>query len=900
MGDGVALPYLLSPIYYLLKPMRTVTFKSVFESIARQLGMDPRGDAVSSDAGLSISDNLNDRVRTAWFAWEWPEWTITEERAFRQIWNSSRPFYQVGADGTPDEVFYIPNVATASLVDAAYYRVKANGSGSPPPGTPPTNTTYWEPMDTVDTYVAFDQICRRRIGEVLEVFANNPAVCKPPRCLNKRPSENGIQIYEAGGLSTVFVRYLMPAEQFTTSPYIPSRTYLTGDRVYVADQGECYQALQVAMGKDPATEYSYWRRCLFPAVLAKYVQLGTYADCLSESDTSDERDPVMLQIRGQSASKAASDAEEEFDRQCKRLQAQGQHYQYLPFGVRVARGGPAVSGFYSVPGYVLQGGGAYGYGPIAPTGSGQTTLSDQCEGEWTYQVPPPPPLVNAADTGTIPLVNGQSYIDVVFPTAKANANWVFTELRILNTVDPTPLNIWPGIVSGKTATGFRLQLNGVPDSNNYVLQWTTNEITTAPVPATTYGLSGPATGAPGIPATFTVQLPINTTVTGILVVTPDDGGAGGTFTPATVGLTTAGPTATFTYRAASAGAKTISVTNNGGLIDPASVIITAAYATTYSLAGPAGGISGAPSTNFTVALLAGNSVPAPVTVTPSAGGGGGTFTPATVSLTTGAPSATFTYTPASAGAKTISVTNSGGLTDPGNLTYTATAASLADGDPVSSWADSSANGNNATQTGSTRPIYKTAILNGKPILRFTSAGSKSLNLTSPIVSAVPWTIFCVTKQSASGVAVGCIGSATATSAFGPLQNTDGKVYVADQVTIQNGTNPAQAVFHVISANISGTGPFIDGVLASGLTNSAFVNSVNFTVLGMANGGFSDGDIAEIIIYNTTLSGTNRANIEKYLGTKYAITVAGGTAMNPDDAAVVANLKGWWKADAGVT
>ena len=62
-----------------------------------------------------------------------------------------------------------------------------------------------------------------------------------------------------------------------------------------------------------------------------------------------------------------------------------------------------------------------------------------------------------------------------------------------------------------------------------------------------------------------------------------------------------------------------------------------------------------------------------VTVTPSDGGGGGTFTPTTVGLTTAAPSATFTYTAGSAGVKTIGVTNDGGLTNPGSLSYTASA-----------------------------------------------------------------------------------------------------------------------------------------------------------------------------------------------------------------------------------
>ena len=566
--------------------------------------MDPRGDAVSSDTGLSISDNLNARVQTAWFAWEWPEWTITEERAFRQIWNDSRQFYQAGADGTPDEVFYIPNVSTHSLVDAAYYRVLDTAPSDPPMGTPPDDTTYWEPMDTVDTYIEFDQVCRRRIGEVLDVYANNPAICKPPRCLNHRPTENGIQVYEAGGLLTVFVRYLIPAEQFTTFPYIASRTYLRGDRVYVADQGECYQAIQVTTGNDPATETSYWRRCLFPAVLAQYVQLGTYGDCLLESDSSDERDPVMLQIRGQNASRARADADDEINRQINRLQAQGQAFRYLPFGVVVGKAARGAGAFYSVPGYVLQGGGAYGYGPITPTGTGTTTISDQCETEWGY-IPPAPPAVIvqvpiANQRGSVQLVVGQSYVDVVFHSSQTNANWILVACEIVNTTDATPLNISPGVITSRTLTGFRVQLEGLPDTSNYFLNWAINGNIVPPAPATTYALSGPLSGRIGAAAAFTAELLPDTTVTDPVTITPHDGGGGGTFTPTSVELTTTEPLATFSYTPGLYGDKTISVTNDGGLSDPADLTFTS-LASTYTLSGPGSGSIGVPSTNFTVA-----------------------------------------------------------------------------------------------------------------------------------------------------------------------------------------------------------------------------------------------------------------------------------------------------------
>jgi hypothetical protein len=213
-------------------------------------------------------------------------------------------------------------------------------------------------------------------------------VVKPPPELAHRPTENGIQIYDAQGLLTVFVKYLIPAEQFTILPYIDTRTYARGELAYVFNTGETYQAVATtALGKYPPGEPLYWRRCLFPEVLAEYVKAGAYADTLRESDTSGERDPVMLQIRGQNAAVADAEAEDELNRQINRLQAQGQHYQYLPFGVTV-RAAIGRAGLGWTPGYVLQGGGP-DYGPITPTGSGSTTLTDKCETEWGYLPPAP-------------------------------------------------------------------------------------------------------------------------------------------------------------------------------------------------------------------------------------------------------------------------------------------------------------------------------------------------------------------------------------------------------------------------------------------------------------------------------------------------------------------------------
>jgi P2-related tail formation protein len=73
--------------------------------------------------------------------------------------------------------------------------------------------------------------------------------------------------------------------------------------------------------------------------------------------------------------------------------------------------------------------------------------------------------------------------------------------------------------------------------------------------AESYHLQGPASGPAAVSSDhFTVTLPTLTTVSDVVIVTPNDGGAGGTFTPASVVLNATllrrkaeTPSATFTY-----------------------------------------------------------------------------------------------------------------------------------------------------------------------------------------------------------------------------------------------------------------------------------------------------------------------------------------------------------------
>lgn len=104
----------------------------------------------------------------------------------------------------------------------------------------------------------------------------------------------------------------------------------------------------------------------------------------------------------------------------------------------------------------------------------------------------------------------------------------------------------------------------------------------APPDSLTLSMTGPSSGLVGVASSnFTVTA--TGTITGTLTVTPSDGGGGGSFSPTTLALTSGTPSGTFTYTPASAGAKTISLSNNGGANNPAPITYTAGTSNTITL-----------------------------------------------------------------------------------------------------------------------------------------------------------------------------------------------------------------------------------------------------------------------------------------------------------------------------
>lgn len=199
-------------------------------------------------------------------------------------------------------------------------------------------------------------------------------------------------------------------------------------------------------------------------------------------------------------------------------------------------------------------------------------------------------LVNAA-TGITTVVGTQYQMDVeVVQTDISSSTLTYTlrtagGVQIGNTM--TIVDTTPELQNIAGVAGFGINANAVnPVGLGRIAAATT--YAQPPVASTGYTVVAPASGAVDLYSDVFYVYPNNDGPFSDIIVTPNDNGGGGTFTPASVafvaGLSTP---VTFRYRAASAGIKTISYDNDGGLTDQAD---TSYAATVYNIVGVGDGL----------------------------------------------------------------------------------------------------------------------------------------------------------------------------------------------------------------------------------------------------------------------------------------------------------------------
>ena len=199
---------------------------------------------------------------------------------------------------------------------------------------------------------------------------------------------------------------------------------------------------------------------------------------------------------------------------------------------------------------------------------------------------------------------------------------------------------------------------------------------------------------------------------------------------------------------------------------------------------------------------------------------------------------------------------------------------LNDGDAVATWSDASGNGYNATQgTASQRPIYKTGILNSRPVVRFDAVDDTLSNGTFAVNQANTW--FAVVRTTGGDGAYRFVFDAATGTTRQALIYTVGTTKwtsYAGALVDESGTT-ASSTWRSIQAIFNGAS---SSLIVGGTTtavNPGTDNLANGYILGrVANGsGFQfGGDIAEIGCYNSAISGANLSALQSYLNAKYGL------------------------------
>ncbi|MBK8949384.1 MAG: hypothetical protein IPM68_11160 [Flavobacteriales bacterium] len=224
------------------------------------------------------------------------------------------------------------------------------------------------------------------------------------------------------------------------------------------------------------------------------------------------------------------------------------------------------------------------------------------------------------------------------------------------------------------------------------------------------------------------------------------------------------------------------------------------------------------------------------------------------------------------------------------------------GDNVRQWNDRSGNGRHAGETVlANRPNLATAVLNGLPVVRYTAANNDRLVSTglSAGNQASAWVVTRFTslpspnpgllQGAATGNALagsaalknlGMWVSSSNTRPWGRGIRSDGTLLEISQTT-----NSSAGTFYIINNNYGASliQQYINNNAAGSVATDGTLRSWTDMCVGMQAGSEGwNGDIAEVIVFNTALNATQRLVVANYLAAKYGLTLGTGDLYTQDN------------------
>jgi hypothetical protein len=195
------------------------------------------------------------------------------------------------------------------------------------------------------------------------------------------------------------------------------------------------------------------------------------------------------------------------------------------------------------------------------------------------------------------------------------------------------------------------------------------------------------------------------------------------------------------------------------------------------------------------------------------------------------------------------------------------------GSNVSQWSDKSGLGNNATQSTSTyQPISGSVSTNGKNVLNFTGK-----SMIYPTINNTTITVFCIYNNK-TFVPYGTPVNVGPFAFFYAAPNSKvgiGRLAVTDEVLASwssAGLTTSQYVIYGGTVSVSGNTTsflYFNGTqVATVSVNSS--GGISAYSVGDSINNITSGNIAEVLIYNSVLSTTDRQKVEGYLAWKWGL------------------------------
>lgn len=194
------------------------------------------------------------------------------------------------------------------------------------------------------------------------------------------------------------------------------------------------------------------------------------------------------------------------------------------------------------------------------------------------------------------------------------------------------------------------------------------------------------------------------------------------------------------------------------------------------------------------------------------------------------------------------------------------------GGAVSAWNDKSGNTRHYAAASGKEPTLVSAVKNGNSIIRFD--GSTDGPMTATWSISQPFTLFVVCVSDVATTSNRHVIGTSTTCRFSTNGGANAPFFTAG--SFQNLTTAVdETAWHVYHLEFNGASSEggADGTVT--VTGNIGTNGMSNPEIG-ARGATSDpmdGDLAEIIIYNSILGASDFSSVVSYLGSKWAITVA---------------------------